>query len=63
LVVDAYNTPAITAFYEANDFEFLTAEDAKDKTRIMYFDLIRFTRGEPEEIEEDEPQDDPQIAA
>lgn len=48
LVVDAYNSPEVTAFYEKNGFLFLTGDDADDKTRIMYFDLIKFVRADSE---------------
>jgi len=39
LLVDAYNQPKVTRFYENNGFAFLTGSDEKEKTRIMYFDL------------------------
>jgi len=39
LLVDAYNQPNVTRFYEKNGFSFLTGGDEKEKTRIMYFDL------------------------
>jgi len=42
LVVDAYNTEEIKKFYIKNGFSFLTSTDKEDKTRIMYFDLIKF---------------------
>lgn len=42
LVVDAYNTKEVTAFYEKNGFKFLTAPVPGEQTRIMYFDLMPF---------------------
>ena len=39
LTVDAYNTAF--DFYKKNGFDFLTTEDEKEKTRVMYFDLKR----------------------
>jgi tRNA(Met) C34 N-acetyltransferase TmcA len=44
LVVDAYNTDKVKDFYLKNGFQFLTTKDEKDKTRIMYFDLMAFVR-------------------
>jgi hypothetical protein len=44
LVVDAYNTEEVINFYLTNGFQFLTSKDEKDKTRIMYFDLLTFSR-------------------
>ena len=44
LLVDSYNNPRTTAFYEKNAFQFLSSQDKDDATRIMYFDLIRFVR-------------------
>jgi GNAT superfamily N-acetyltransferase len=38
VTVDAYR--GALPFYEKNDFRFLTAKDANDDTRIMYFDLM-----------------------
>jgi len=43
LVVDAYSSPKVINFYKRNDFDFLSNEDEKEKTRLMYFDLKRFT--------------------
>lgn len=42
LIVDAYNNERGLNFYQKNEFEFLTSENEGDKTRIMYFDLIKF---------------------
>ena len=42
IVVDAANMRKVINFYEKNDFKFLTNEDKKSDTRIMYFDLIRY---------------------
>ena len=39
ITVDAYNKSAVTEFYEKNDFEFLTEDDKKEKTRSMYSDF------------------------
>ncbi len=39
IVVDAYNNPRTIAFYERNDFLFMSSKDANEKTRLMYFDL------------------------
>lgn len=47
LLVDAYNQDAVLSFYQKNGFEFLVENDKNDKTRIMYFDLIRFFSSEP----------------
>jgi GNAT superfamily N-acetyltransferase len=42
LVVDAYNDGKAIPFYIKNGFDFLTSADENEKTRIMYFDLIKF---------------------
>jgi GNAT superfamily N-acetyltransferase len=42
LIVDAYNEKNVTKFYAKNGFRFLTGNDKSEKTRIMYFDLIKF---------------------
>lgn len=42
VVVDAYNKPEVIAFYKKNGFDFLTLGNEKDKTRLMFFDLIQF---------------------
>jgi len=41
ITIDAYNNHETLNFYLKNDFEFFTKEDEKQKTRSMYFDLIR----------------------
>lgn len=43
IIVDAYNNKGTTDFYIRNDFIFLRKEedDGEDKTRLMYFDLLR----------------------
>ncbi len=43
LLVDAYNKPRILTFYQKNGFDFLTSSDESEETRIMYFDLIKFS--------------------
>ena len=40
ITVDAYQESLL--FYEKNGFEYLTYDDAKERTRLMYFDLITF---------------------
>ena len=42
IVVDAYNNQRTIKFYQNNEFEFLTQDDEKGDTRLMYFDLMRF---------------------
>lgn len=42
IVVDAYNNPEAINFYRKNGFNFLTTNDEKEETRVMYFDLIQF---------------------
>ncbi len=42
IVVDAYNKPEVIAFYIKNGFDFLTLGNENEKTRLMFFDLIRF---------------------
>lgn len=45
LLVDAYNTDEVVGFYRKNGFRFLAGEqDTNEDTRIMYFDLIGFSR-------------------
>lgn len=44
IIVDANNNDSTIRFYSRNDFLFLSAQDTKDATRLMYFDLIRFTQ-------------------
>ena len=41
ITVDAYNEPNVIKFYQKNGFDFLWDQDNNEKTRIMYFDLIR----------------------
>jgi GNAT superfamily N-acetyltransferase len=41
LLLDAYNKEKQIKFYQRNDFNFLLDEDINDRTRIMYFDLLR----------------------
>lgn len=41
LLLDAYNKEKQIRFYTRNDFIFLLGEDIEDRTRIMYFDLVR----------------------
>lgn len=43
ITVDAYNKPEALNFYKKNKFSFLTDTDVGQKTRAMYFDLMRFT--------------------
>lgn len=43
VVVDACNKPEVTAFYKKNGFTFLLTSDEKERTRLMYFDLIQIT--------------------
>ena len=40
ITVDAYNNEQTLKFYLKNGFVFLTRDDSKDNTRLMYFDLI-----------------------
>ena len=47
LTIDAYNKKHIISFYKKNDFEVLSAQDEKEDTRLMYYDLIRFIRDDP----------------
>ena len=42
ITVDAYNNPRTIAFYERNEFRFLTSADENEDTRQMYFDLKPF---------------------
>lgn len=41
LLLDAYNKEPQLSFYIKNDFQFLLETDTEDKTRLMYFDLMR----------------------
>lgn len=47
ITVDAYRNDITINFYKKNGFEFLTAKDVNEKTRLMYFDLITFVDPEP----------------
>jgi GNAT superfamily N-acetyltransferase len=42
ITVDANNNSKAIGYYVKNGFDFLVNEDAKEETRLMYFDLIRF---------------------
>ena len=42
ITVDAYNNERTIAFYEQNEFRFLTSSDEDEDTRQMYFDLKPF---------------------
>lgn len=55
LTVDAYNEDKTINFYRKNGFGFLYKKDSGEKTRTMYFDLMRFRResaknGTPAEV-------------
>lgn len=39
IIVDAYNNKRTISFYEKNSFKFMSSNDEKEKTRLMYFDL------------------------
>jgi GNAT superfamily N-acetyltransferase len=41
LLLDAYNKERQVKYYQRNGFNLLLDEDANDRTRIMYFDLLR----------------------
>jgi GNAT superfamily N-acetyltransferase len=41
LLLDAYNREKQLKYYQRNNFNFLLDSDGEDKTRIMYFDLLR----------------------
>lgn len=41
IVVDAYNKPDALSFYESNGFKYLLADDTKENTRLMHFDLTQ----------------------
>lgn len=49
ITVDAYNTPTVIRFYQKNSFDFLWDKDAAERTRIMYFDLLRHKTASPGE--------------
>lgn len=42
IIVDAHNNLRTIKFYEKNEFKFLTKEDKRGETRLMYFDLMRY---------------------
>jgi len=44
IIVDAYNRPDTTKFYEKNGFSYLSSVDAGKTTRLMYYDLIQFSQ-------------------
>jgi GNAT superfamily N-acetyltransferase len=44
ITVDAYKNEGAINFYSRNGFLFLTPEDEKEDTRLMYFDLMTFVR-------------------
>ena len=44
ITIDAYNKPDVISFYKKNGFTFLTDTDTSEETRLMYFDLMTFTR-------------------
>lgn len=44
IVVDALNNDKAIGFYRKNGFVFLSDKDVKEKTRLMFFDLITFKR-------------------
>lgn len=41
LLLDAYNKERQIKYYQRNGFNFLLDDDRNDRTRIMYFDLLR----------------------
>jgi GNAT superfamily N-acetyltransferase len=41
LLLDAYNQERQVKYYQRNGFNFLLDNDANDRTRIMYFDMLR----------------------
>ena len=45
ITVDAYNNKKTITFYLKNGFNFLTVNDVKEDTRLMYFDLKWFIGG------------------
>jgi GNAT superfamily N-acetyltransferase len=44
IIVDALNNPRTIKFYKNNGFDFLTTEDINDESRLMFFDLIKYTQ-------------------
>lgn len=47
ITIDAYNDDDSLGLYTSNEFEFFTKLDKKERTRAMYFDLIRFKNATP----------------
>jgi GNAT superfamily N-acetyltransferase len=43
ILVDAYNKEKVLSYYRKNGFEFLLEKDKKDRTRVMYYDLKKFS--------------------
>jgi len=43
IIVDAHNNDRTLNFYKRNGFDFLAKGDEQEATRLMYFDLKRFT--------------------
>ncbi len=43
ITVDALNNQRTINFYVENGFDFLTGEDKDDESRLMFFDLIKFS--------------------
>jgi GNAT superfamily N-acetyltransferase len=41
LLLDAYNKERQVRYYQRNGFNLLLDDDEADRTRIMYFDLLR----------------------
>jgi len=41
VTVDAYNKERVLKFYKKNYFDFVTQKDNKNKTRTMFYDLMR----------------------
>jgi len=41
LTVDAYNKEIVLKFYKKNHFDFVTSRDSRNKTRTMFYDLMR----------------------
>ena len=46
ITVDAYNKPATLAFYQKNGFDFLPTKEPLNGTRIMFFDLKTWAKGQ-----------------
>jgi hypothetical protein len=43
LILDAYNREKQIKYYSNNDFIFLLDGDQQDDTRLMYYDMMRWT--------------------